>query len=205
MTSVAISTITSRVGSSPVISRSIHTSTRTTGRPRPTLRSDGSADRDPRGAARPRPAVAGVRPRRRRRRRSLRPRGRDARAGRRPGRRADGHRDRHPRRVRRVRAAPQRPGAAARRHVSSTRPASSTPATATSCGCVLVNTDPNKPYDGPPRRPHRAARHPAGRGVHVHRRRRARRREPRRRVRPHRPFRSRGTTFFGFLSSRSAR
>ena len=53
---------------------------------------------------------------------------------------------------------------------------------------VLVNTDPTTPYDDPPRRPDRAARDPAGRGVHVHRRRRARGREPRRRVRPHRPL-----------------
>ena len=53
---------------------------------------------------------------------------------------------------------------------------------------VLVNTDPTTPYDDPPRRPDRAARHPACRGVHVHRRRRARGREPRRRVRPHRPL-----------------
>ena len=71
---------------------------------------------------------------------------------------------------------------------------------------VLVNTDPTTPYEIHRGRPDRGAGDPAGRGVHLQRRRRARGRESRRRVRPHRPLTQISrTTFFGFLSSRSAR
>ena len=145
VTRVAISTMTWRAGSSPVISRSIHTSTRgmLSAAPEHGLgRVSGAARARPigscgaRGAprpARPRSARAFVRAPRRCRGRSLCPRRRRARAGRRAGARAH-----------RRRAGASRPGYAgfvqprsglALRHgvtCLNTR-ASSTPGTATSC------------------------------------------------------------------------
>ena len=111
VTRVAISTMTWRAGSSPVISRSIHTSTRgdangcTGRRPGPRrgrrrARAIGSCGA--RGAARPprsRPARAFLRAPGRRRGRPLRARGRRARPRRRPGARAHRRRRRPARRA----------------------------------------------------------------------------------------------------------
>ena len=123
-----------------------------------------------------------------RRRRRLRPPTRakarcSSRAGARRG--PDRPRDRDPFGLRRLRAAPLRPRAPPRHHV----PQHAGPHRRRYRGeirVLLVNTDPSEPFTVQPRRPHRAARRPAGRDGGVGRGRRARRPSAARRLRVHR-------------------